>query len=152
AQIRPLLPSGVRLEAVYDQGALVREAMGSVRDAMLLGGALAVLVLLAFLGDWRTTLAAALTLPLTVLITLLGLAFAGDSLNLMSLGGLAVAIGLVIDDAVVVVENIERRLSAHEGEPPADIIRHATDEIFGPVAGSTLTTVVVFTPLGLLQG
>jgi CzcA family heavy metal efflux pump len=152
AEIRPLLPAGVRLDAVYDQAALVRESIGSVRDAMLLGGALAVLVLLAFLGEWRTTFAAALTLPLTVLITLLGLAVAGDSLNLMSLGGLAVAIGLVIDDAVVVVENIERRLSLHPGEPPTEVIRQATDEIMGPVAGSTLTTVVVFTPLGLLQG
>jgi CzcA family heavy metal efflux pump len=150
--IRPLLPAGVRLEAVYDQAALVRESVGSVRDAMLIGGALAVLVLLAFLGEWRTTIAASLTLPLTVIITLLGLALAGDSLNLMSLGGLAVAIGLVIDDAVVVVENIERRLASHPAEPAADAIRRATDEILGPVAGSTLTTVVVFAPLGLLQG
>jgi CzcA family heavy metal efflux pump len=150
--IRPLLPAGVRLEAVYDQAALVRDSIGSVRDAMLIGGALAVLVLLAFLGEWRTTVAASLTLPLAVLITLLGLALAGDSLNLMSLGGLAVAIGLVIDDAVVVVENIERRLALHPDEPPADVIRRATDEMLGPVAGSTLTTVVVFVPLGLLQG
>ena len=150
--IRPLLPAGVRLDAVYDQAALVRESIGSVRDAMLIGGALAVLVLLAFLGEWRTTIAASLTLPLAVLITLLGLVLAGDSLNLMSLGGLAVAIGLVIDDAVVVVENIERRLALHPDEPPADVIRRATDEMLGPVAGSTLTTVVVFAPLGLLQG
>ncbi|HZE75321.1 MAG TPA: efflux RND transporter permease subunit [Gemmatimonadales bacterium] len=152
AEIRPLLPAGVRLDAVYDQAALVRESIGSVRDAMLLGGALAVLVLLAFLGEWRTTFAAALTLPLTVLITLLGLAVAGDSLNLMSLGGLAVAIGLIIDDAVVVVENIERRIGLHQGEPTVEVIRQATDEIMGPVAGSTLTTVVVFAPLGLLEG
>ena len=101
--IRPLLPSGVRLQAVYDQAALVRDSMKSVRDAMLLGGALAVLVLLLFLGKWRTTAAAALSLPLSVAITLLGLAIAGDSLNLMSLGGLAVAIGIIIDNAVVVV-------------------------------------------------
>ena len=111
--LRPLLPAGVRLESVYDQAALVRDSMRSVRDAMLLGGALAVLVLLLFLGEWRTTAAAALSLPLTVAITLLGLALAGDSLNLMSLGGLAVAIGIIIDDAVVVVENIERRLALH---------------------------------------
>ena len=150
--IRPLLPAGVRLEAVYDQAALVRESIGSVRDAMLIGGALAVLVLLAFLGEWRTTIAASLTLPLAVLITVFGLVLAGDSLNLMSLGGLAVAIGLVIDDAVVVVENIERRLALHPDKPPVDVIRRATDEMLGPVAGSTLTTVVVFTPLGLLQG
>ena len=111
--LRPLLPAGVRLESVYDQAALVRDSMRSVRDAMLIGGALAVLVLLLFLGEWRTTAAAALSLPLTVAITLLGLALAGDSLNLMSLGGLAVAIGIIIDDAVVVVENIERRLALH---------------------------------------
>jgi CzcA family heavy metal efflux pump len=150
--IRPLLPAGVRLEPVYDQAALVRDSMRSVRDAMLLGGALAVLVLLLFLGEWRTTTAAALSLPLTVAITLLGLALTGDSLNLMSLGGLAVAVGIIIDDAVVVVENIERRLALHPAAPPADVVREGTDEIFGPVAGSTLTTVVVFAPLGLLTG
>jgi CzcA family heavy metal efflux pump len=150
--IRPLLPAGVRLQAVYDQAALVRESMASVRDAMLIGGFLAVLVLLFFLGEWRTTIAAALSLPLTVAITLLGLAITGDSLNLMSLGGLAVAIGIIIDDAVVVVENIERRLGLHPNEPVADVIRQGTDEIFGPVASSTLTTVVVFLPLGLLSG
>jgi CzcA family heavy metal efflux pump len=150
--IRPLLPAGVRLESVYDQAALVRDSMKSVRDAMLLGGALAVLVLLLFLGEWRTTAAAALSLPLTVAITLLGIALAGDSLNLMSLGGLAVAIGIIIDDAVVVVENIERRLALHPDEPPEDVVRTGTDEILGPVAGSTLTTVVVFAPLGLLTG
>ncbi|HKT61179.1 MAG TPA: efflux RND transporter permease subunit [Gemmatimonadales bacterium] len=150
--IRPLLPAGVRLESVYDQAALVRASIGSVRDAMLIGGALAVLVLLLFLGEWRTTAAAALSLPLTVAITMLGLDLAGDSLNLMSLGGLAVAIGIIIDDAVVVVENIERRLALHPDQPPAEVVRSGTDEIFGPVAGSTLTTVVVFAPLGLLTG
>ena len=150
--IRTLLPAGVAVQSVYDQAALVRDSMKSVRDAMLLGGALAVLVLLLFLGEWRTTCAAALSLPLTVAITLLGLALTGDSLNLMSLGGLAVAIGIIIDDAVVVVENIERRLALHPDRPPAEVVRSGTDEIFGPVAGSTLTTVVVFAPLGLLTG
>jgi multidrug efflux pump subunit AcrB len=150
--IRPLLPSGVRLEPVYDQAALVSDSMRSVRDAMLIGGGLAVIVLFLLLGRIRTTFAAALTLPITVAITLLGLLVFGDTLNLMSLGGLAVAIGLIIDDGVVVVENIERRLALHPNEPAADVIRRGTDEIFGPVAGSTLTTVVVFAPLGLLQG
>jgi CzcA family heavy metal efflux pump len=150
--IRPLLPAGVRLEPVYDQAALVRESLRSVRDAMLLGGALAVLVLLLFLGELRTTLAAGLSLPLTVAITFLGIALAGDSLNLMSLGGLAVAIGIIIDDAVVVVENIERRLAEARDRPPREVVREATDEIMGPVAASTLTTIVVFLPLGLLSG
>lgn len=150
--IRPLLPAGVRVTAVYDQAGLVKSSVASVRDAMLVGGAMAVLILLLFLGEWRTTAAAALTLPLALAGTFLVLALAHDSLNLMSLGGLAVAIGLIIDDAVVVVENIERRLGLEPGAAPADVIRRATDEIVGPVAGSTLTTVVVFAPLGLLEG
>ncbi len=150
--IRPLLPTGVRMQPVYDQGALVRDSIHSVRDAMLLGAGLAVVVLLLFLGNWPSTFAAALSLPLTVAITFLGLDLMGDSLNLMSLGGLAVAIGIIIDDAVVVVENIERGLAAHPGTPPGEVIRRSTDEILGPVAGSTLTTVVVFAPLGLLTG
>lgn len=150
--IRLQLPQGAQLELVYDQAALVRESVASVRDAMLLGGFFAVLVLLVFLGNWRVTLAAALTLPLSVIGTFAGLWLAGQSLNLMSLGGLAVAIGLIIDDAVVVVENIERRLALHPNEPPAEIVRRGTEEIFGAVAGSTVTTVVVFAPLGLLQG
>lgn len=150
--VRTLLPAGVTLQSVYDQAALVRDSMKSVRDAMLLGGALAVLVMLLFLGEWRTTSAAALSLPLTVAITLLGLALAGDSLNLMSLGALAVAIGIIIDNAVVVVENIERRLALHPEQPPAEVVRSGTDEILGPLAGSTFTTVVVFAPLGLLTG
>jgi multidrug efflux pump subunit AcrB len=150
--VRPQLPASVKLEPVYDQAALVSDSMRSVRDAMLIGGALAVIVLFLLLGRVRTTFAAALTLPITVAITILGMAIAGDTLNLMSLGGLAVAIGLIIDDGVVVVENIERRLALHPDQPPLDVIRSGTDEIFGPVAGSTLTTVVVFLPLGLLQG
>jgi CzcA family heavy metal efflux pump len=150
--IRPSLPAGVVLAQVYNQAAFVRESMKSVRDAMLVGGLLAVVILFLFLGRWNTTLAAALSLPLSVAGTFVVLALTGQSLNLMSLGGLAVAIGLIIDDAVVVVENIERRLALHPDELPDDVIRRGTDEIFGPVAGSTLTTVVVFAPLGLLEG
>lgn len=152
AAIRPLLPAGVKLELVYNQGALVRDSIASVRDAMLVGGVLAMLVLFLFLGRPAVALIAGLSIPLTIAGTFVGLALFGDSLNLMSLGGLAVAIGLIIDDAVVVVENVERNLALHPGELVAEVIRKATDEIFAPVAGSTLTTVVVFTPLGLLEG
>jgi len=152
AQARALLPAGVRIEVVYNLGALVRESLASVRDAILVGGALAVVVLLLFLGDLRLTLAASITLPLALAGAFAGMDLTGGSLNLMSLGGLAVAIGLVIDDAVVVVENIERRLALHPGEPVGEVIRRGTDEIFGPVLSSTVTTVVVFTPLGLVEG
>lgn len=150
--IRPLLPKGVRISTVYDQGALVRESLVSVRDAILVGGVLAVIVLLIFLGDLRLTLAASLTLPLALVGAFAGMDVTGGSLNLMSLGGLAVAIGLVIDDAVVVVENVARRLALHPSEPVGEVIRRGTDEIFAPVLSSTVTTVVVFTPLGLVEG
>lgn len=152
AQIRALLPANVRMEMVYNQGALVRDSIGSVRDAMLIGGTLAMLVMFLFLGRPAVALIAGLTIPLTIAGTLVGLALFRDSFNLMSLGGLAVAIGLIIDDAVVVVENIERHLARHPAEPVPVVIRGETDKIFAPVAGSTLTTVVVFTPLGFLEG
>jgi CzcA family heavy metal efflux pump len=148
--LRPLLPTGVRLQSVYNQGALVRDSIANVRDAMLLGGLLAVAVLFLFLGRLDLTLTAAITLPLAVIGTFAAMAALGDSLNLMSLGGLAVAIGLVIDDAVVVVENIARRAAAHGGGEES--VLAATDEILAPVASSTLTTVVVFAPLALLEG
>jgi len=148
--LRPLLPAGVRLESVYNQGALVRESIANVRDAMLLGGLLAVAVLFLFLGRLDLTVIAAITLPLAVIGTFAALAALHDSINLMSLGGLAVAIGLVIDDAVVVVENIARKAVGHGGGEAS--VLAATDEILPPVASSTLTTVVVFAPLGLLEG
>ena len=123
--------------------------MASVRDAILIGGLLAVVVLFVFLRSWRITLVAALTLPLTVVSTFLFMRFFGETVNLMSMGGLAVAIGLVIDDAVVVVENIHRHLARGEDRTRS---RRATAELVAPVVGSTLTTVVVFAPLGLLSG
>jgi CzcA family heavy metal efflux pump len=142
------LPSGLHISKVYDLAGFVADAMSSVRDAILIGGALAIVVLFVFLRSWRITVVAALTLPLTVISTFLFMRFFGETVNLMSMGGLAVAIGLVIDDAVVVVENIHRHL-AH-GEENA--IEKATQELVAPVVGSTLTTVVVFAPLGLLSG
>ena len=150
--LRSQLPGGVTIHAVYNQGELVRGALASVSEAMLVGCALAVVVLLLFLGRLRITAIAATTIPLSIAGTFVGLQLAGDSLNLMSLGGLAVAIGLIIDDAVVVVDNIERRLGLAPGVLPLETIRLATDEIIGPVASSTLTTVVVFAPLTLIEG
>jgi CzcA family heavy metal efflux pump len=148
-ELKHTLPSGLRLSKVYDLADFVATAIANVRDAILIGGALAVLVLLFFLRDWRVTLIAAVTLPLTVLATFLFMRLFGESINLMSMGGLAVAIGLVIDDAVVMVENIHRRLRAGRGEAA---IEEATQELIAPVVGSTLTTVVVLAPLGFLSG
>lgn len=150
--LRALLPAGVRLDAVYDLGALVRASIDSVRDAILLGALLSAIVLFLFLGRPALTLAAAATIPLTITGTFAFLWLFGDSLNLMSLGGIAVAVGLIIDDAVVVVENLERHLPADGSAMSRPTIAQALEEIIGPVTSSTLTTVVVFTPLGLLSG
>src|SRR6185436_5378417 len=144
------LPPAVRISKVYDLAAFVREAVRSVAEAIIIGSVLAVLVLLVFLRDWRATLVAATTLPLAVVGSFFVLHLAGGTINLMSMGGLAIAIGLVIDDAIVVVENIHRHLAA--GETPEHAAEHGTNELVGAVVGSTLTTVVVFVPLALLQG
>src|SRR5215470_10914731 len=145
-----LLPSTLHLSTVYDLAEFVREAMASVRDAIILGSLFAVVVLFVFLRNIRITIVAAVSLPLTVISTFFFLKVAGGTLNLMSLGGLAIAIGLVIDDAVVIVENIYRHIG--EGEPVEVAAENGTRELLGPVVGSTLTTVVVFLPLGLLKG
>ena len=149
-EYRPSLPPGVHLSVVYDLAEFVRNAVASVRDAIAIGGLLAVLVLVAFLRDWRVTAVAATVLPLTMVGTFFILYLAGGTINLMSLGGLAIAIGLVIDDAIVVVENIFRHRAL--GEPLAVAAERGTQELVAAVVGSTLTTVVVFVPLGLLQG
>ena len=144
------LPSGVVLKPVYDQAVLVRDAVASVRDAMLIGAALAVVVLLVFLRNWRVTAISASVIPLTLAITIWLMSLLGQTFNLMTLGALAIAIGLVIDDAVVVTENIVRHLGFTANRGVA--IRNAVQELLWPVCTSTLTTVVVFAPLRLLEG
>jgi CzcA family heavy metal efflux pump len=148
SELTHTLPAGLQITKVYDLAEFVRSAIASVRDAILLGGCLAVVIQLLFLRDWRLTLVASITLPLAVLMTLVVMHGFGESINLMSMGGLAVAIGLVIDDAVVVVEGIHRRVLEGSATPVADAVHDLT----APVVSSTLTTVVVFAPLGLLSG
>jgi len=150
ANLGSAIPSTLRLSVVYDLAEFVHSAIANVRDAILLGGLLAVLILFVFLREGRTTLIAATSLPLSVVGTFFFLKLFGGSLNLMSLGGLAIAIGLIIDDAVVVMENIYRHLGL--GESPPQAAELGTRELLGPVVGSTATTLVVFLPLGLLKG
>ena len=144
------LPPGVSFTTVYDQASLVRESIDAVRDAIGIGMLLAVLVLWLFLGSVRLSVLAGISIPISVLGTFAVLVALGESLNLMSLGGVAVAIGLIIDDAIVVVENIARRLGDSK-DRRAGVVR-ATREVVGAVVGSSLTTVVVFIPLVLLEG
>ncbi len=143
-------PAGVRIAPVYDQADLVRDALASIREAIGIGMVLAIAVLWAFLASPRLSLLAGLAIPISVLATFAGLRFLGQSLNLMSAGGIAVAIGLMIDDAIVVVENLARKLQA--GGDRRACAREATREVTAAVVGSSLTTVVVFVPLVLLEG
>ncbi len=150
SQLRQKLPPGVTLEPFYDQSQLVRESINSVRDAILIGVALACIILFLFLKDWVSSLIAGLVIPVTVAVTILFLWIIGESFNLMTLGGLAAAIGLVIDDAIVVVENIVLHLDVGEGRVQA--VRNALAEITHPLIGSTITPVVVFLPLVAVTG
>ncbi len=144
------LPKGVALTPVYDQAELVDESIRSVRDAILIGIALCVGVIALFLRDIRAGLAASLSVPLTLAATFLPIGSLGQSLNLMSLGGLAVAIGLVIDDAIVVVESIGRHVE--DGIAPSTAARDGTRVLLAALVGTTATTVVVFFPLAWLEG
>jgi CzcA family heavy metal efflux pump len=143
-------PPGVKIIPVYDEALLVQTAIDNVRDAMVVGGIFSVVILLMFLKSLRATLIAALSIPLSLMISFVFLNLTGDTLNLMSLGGLAVAIGLIIDDTVVVIENIARHIA--EGQTGDEAVDRASKEISGAVIGSTFTTILVFLPLAFIQG
>jgi len=149
-RLRKTLPPGVHIEPFYDQSIIVGEAINSVRDAILLGLILASIILVVFLRDWGTSLVAGLVIPVTLMVTFIALKMMGQTFNLMTLGGLAAAVGLVIDDAIVVVENIVLHRDA--GQTRLEAIRRALKEITVPLIGSTITPVVVFIPLIAITG
>jgi multidrug efflux pump subunit AcrB len=144
------LPAGIRVRPFYDQSHLVRQSISSVRDAILLGLILAAAVLVLFLRDWTSSIVAGLVIPVTIAVTFILLWALGESFDLMTLGGLAAAVGLVIDDAIVVVENIT--LHREHGESRVESVRKAIHEITGPLVGSTITPIVVFVPLISVTG
>ena len=148
--MRGQIPKDVRVAAYYDQSLLVRESIKSVRDSILVGLLLSVVILYVFLRNWGTTFVAILVIPVTVLVTFLAMWLARLSFDLMTLGGVAAAIGLVIDDAIVVVENIYTHIS--RGQSRREAVQSAVSEITVPIIGSTITPVVVFLPLTLLTG
>ena len=149
-EVARTFPAGVTLEPVYDQATLVEESTASVRDAILIGVLLCLIVLGASLRDLRAGLVAAVTVPLVLAATFVAMKAMHQTLNLMSLGGMAVSIGLVIDDAIIVVEAIARRLE--RGEAPADAAAAGTSDLAAAVFGTTITTVIVFVPLAFVAG
>jgi CzcA family heavy metal efflux pump len=149
-RIRQSLPPGIQLQPFYDQSEIVSESIKSVRDAILIGLVLASIIMVLFLRDWGTSAVAALVIPVTVLVTFIVLKLMGESFNLMTLGGLAAAVGLIIDDAIVVVENVALHRDAGQGSLQA--IHSALKEITAPLIGSTITPIVVFLPLIAITG
>ena len=143
------LPPDVKLAFFYDQSVIVHSSVQSVWEAILFGLILSVVIIFAFLKNWGTTLVATLVIPVTVLVTLVAMSLAGLSFNLMTLGGIAAAIGLVIDDAIVVVEAIHTRMAV--GGTRRQAVSEAISSIVRPLVGSTLTPVVVFIPLAFLS-
>jgi multidrug efflux pump subunit AcrB len=149
-ELAPTLPPGVHLEPFYDQSTIVHDSIASVRDAVLLGIVLSSIILVLFLRDWGTSFVAGLVIPVTLLITFIVLKATSQSFNLMTLGGLAAAVGLVIDDAIVVLENIVLHRDA--GQSRFQAIQSAIRELTIPLIGSTVTPIVVFLPLVAITG
>jgi heavy metal efflux system protein len=153
AELAPTLPPGVSTKVFYDRGSLVERAVSTVTHALLEAIALVVILLVLFLGNLRAAIVVALTLPMAVLITFILMNQFGMSANLMSLGGLAIAIGMLVDGAVVVVENIINHL-AHKRDhiPHLHVIYRAVKEVITPVAAGVAIIIIVFVPLLTLQG
>src|SRR5712671_399261 len=149
-RIRPSLPAGVELNVFYDQSTIVRESIGSVRDAIIVGLLLAGFIIWLFLRDWGTALMTGLVIPVAIFVTFIAMKILGQSFNMMTLGGLAAAGGLIIDDAIVVVENIV--LHRDGGEGRLEAVNSALRELTVPLIGSTLTPIVVFLPLISITG
>ncbi len=154
AEVQKGLPAGTHVDVFYDRSDLIERAVGTVEEALLEATILVVVLLILFLGDWRAAAIVAVTLPMAALITFLFMRGMGLSANLMSFGGLAIAIGMLVDGAVVVVENIVERLGrAHEeGHPRLNLVFQAASEVIVPVSAGILIIALVFLPLLSLQG
>src|SRR5437868_4941516 len=150
AELRKTLPPGIKLTPYYDQSGLVRDSISSVRDAILIGLVVASIVIVVFLRDWGSSAVAGMVIPINIVISFIVLKAIGESFNLMTLGGLAAAVGLVIDDAIVVIENIVLHRDLGQGRFQA--IHSALKEVTAPLIGSTITPIVVFLPLVAIHG
>ncbi|MDE2449326.1 MAG: efflux RND transporter permease subunit [Gammaproteobacteria bacterium] len=149
-QIAAGLPRALRIDPVSDQSVFVRAAVGGVVREGLIAAALTGLMILLFLGNWRATLIIAVSIPLAILTSLTALYALGETINIMTLGGLALAVGILVDDATVAIENISHHLEA--GQPPEQAILEASEQIAVPTLVSTLCICIVFVPMFLLSG
>jgi multidrug efflux pump subunit AcrB len=148
--IRHMLPAGVRIKAIFDQSVFVKAALDSVLMGGAMAAALTALMILLFLGNWRLTLIILASIPLSIIAAVLLMGAAGETLNTMTLGGFALAVGILVDNGTVVIENIERHAGLHDHLP--DAVVHGAGEVGVPTFLSTLCICIVFIPVFLLQG
>ncbi|MFI5001903.1 MAG: efflux RND transporter permease subunit, partial [Reyranellales bacterium] len=145
-------PKTIHLFKWYDQTELVHSSIAAVEEAILIGLVFAGLVIMAFLRNWRATMVAVIVVPMSVLITAVLLSALGMSFNIMTLGGIAAAIGLLIDDVIVMIEQIARRAGVPGIEEPHRVVLGSAREFLAPLTGSSLATIIMFVPLAFLSG
>jgi CzcA family heavy metal efflux pump len=150
AELKASLPPGVHLDTIIDSSVFVRENAEHVQQELVLGALAAIAIIFLFMLDWRSTLISALALPTSIVTTFFGMYLAGFSLNMMSLMGLSLSVGFLVDDAIVVRENIFRHIEA--GEDPFTAARLGTKEIALAVLATTCTILAVFVPVGFMGG
>jgi CzcA family heavy metal efflux pump len=151
AEMKNLIPPGVRIKYFYDQGDFISSSIGSARDSIIIGILLAIVVIFVFLRSFRVGSVAVITVPAVFATTVLVLYVIGNTLNIMTLGGIAAAVGLVIDDNVVMIENIFRNMRYEKGSPP-EIVAGSIKEILPAIIGSSFSSIIVFAPFAFLYG
>ncbi len=149
-RILPTLPASVQVKEFADQSIFVRSAINGVLKEGMIAAALTALMILLFLGTWRSTFIVATSIPLSILVSIILLSILGETINLMTLGGLALAVGILVDDATVEIENVHRHMA--RGEPTLEAILNGAQEIALPAFVSTLTISIVFLPMFFLTG
>ena len=150
AKIQKTLPSDVKIEVIYDSSDHIKNSINSLKESVLYALLLVVLIILFFLGRWRATFIIGITIPIALIVAFIYLLFVDSSLNIISLSSLTIAIGMVVDDAIVVLENIVRHID--RGSNPREASIYGTNEVWISVIASTLVIVVVFVPLTMLTG
>lgn len=151
-EINKTLPEGVRAIPYYDQGTLVNKAAATVTTALWQGAVLVAIVVLVFLGGWRPSFVVVMSIPFSVGFSFIAMNVLGIGANLMSLGGVAIAIGMMVDGAIVITENVDRVLKTNPGENRRDLVARSTAEVIAPLIAAVIVVIVVFLPLFALQG
>jgi|TARA_E500000318_G_scaffold10804_1_gene9538 cobalt-zinc-cadmium resistance protein CzcA len=152
-EINASLPEGVRAVPYYDQGTLVRRAASTVTTALWQGALLVAVVVFIFLGGWRPSLVVVLSIPFSVGFAFISMSVLGISANLMSLGGVAIAIGMMVDGAIVIAENVDRGFrERRNGEDARDVVAKSTAEVIAPLIAAVAVVIIVFLPLFSLEG